>query len=255
MLRFFRRLRHKLVQDGKFSKYLIYAVGEITLVVIGILIALAINNWNQDRIIAKKEQFYLEGLRNVFQQNKYMLQNLVEVNRLNYQNSKKIVAFIDDSTNIPEKELSEFLYNSFSNEIAYNPNNSFLNELINSGSLEDISNPELRIHLTGWESFIQSVHHQELSLAAEREEVLDLFRSNNASIRTILDHVGITTKDMGLPQAGSYQSNLEIINSREFENNLLVYILTSIVTENQHYEPLMKEIERILALIENEIET
>ena len=49
MLRFFRKIRQKLLTDNKFSKYLLYAIGEILLVVIGILIALQVDNWNQKR--------------------------------------------------------------------------------------------------------------------------------------------------------------------------------------------------------------
>ena len=52
MLRFFRQIRQRLLTDNKFSKYLLYAVGEILLVVIGILIAIQVDNWNEDR---KKE--------------------------------------------------------------------------------------------------------------------------------------------------------------------------------------------------------
>ena len=47
MLKFFRRIRRKLIDEGNLKKYLIYAIGEILLVVIGILIALQINNWNE----------------------------------------------------------------------------------------------------------------------------------------------------------------------------------------------------------------
>jgi len=49
MIKFFRKIRQKLLSENKFSKYLIYAFGEIILVVIGILIALQINNWNENR--------------------------------------------------------------------------------------------------------------------------------------------------------------------------------------------------------------
>jgi len=49
MIKFFRRIRQHLLTENKFSKYLIYAIGEIVLVVIGILIALQINNWNEER--------------------------------------------------------------------------------------------------------------------------------------------------------------------------------------------------------------
>jgi hypothetical protein len=47
MIKFFRKIRRQLFSENKFSKYLLYAIGEILLVVIGILIALSINNWNE----------------------------------------------------------------------------------------------------------------------------------------------------------------------------------------------------------------
>jgi len=49
MIKFFRKIRQKMLTENKLSKYLLYAIGEIILVVIGILIALQINNWNQDK--------------------------------------------------------------------------------------------------------------------------------------------------------------------------------------------------------------
>jgi|TARA_R110001606_G_scaffold397685_2_gene574917 hypothetical protein len=49
MIKFFRKIRQRLLTENKFSKYLLYAIGEILLVVIGILIALSINNWNEER--------------------------------------------------------------------------------------------------------------------------------------------------------------------------------------------------------------
>ena len=50
MIKFFRKIRQRMLTENKFSKYLLYAIGEIILVVIGILIALSINNWNQKKI-------------------------------------------------------------------------------------------------------------------------------------------------------------------------------------------------------------
>jgi hypothetical protein len=47
MIKFFRKIRQKLLSENKFSKYLIYAIGVIFLVMIGILLALQINNWNE----------------------------------------------------------------------------------------------------------------------------------------------------------------------------------------------------------------
>ena len=48
MIKFFRKVRQKLLKENRFNKYVLYAIGEIVLVVIGILIALQINNWNEN---------------------------------------------------------------------------------------------------------------------------------------------------------------------------------------------------------------
>ncbi|MBT8297953.1 MAG: hypothetical protein KJO52_06425 [Maribacter sp.] len=63
MIKFFRHIRYTLMEQNKTSKYLKYAIGEIILVVIGILIALQINNWNQDRINANEELSILKSLK------------------------------------------------------------------------------------------------------------------------------------------------------------------------------------------------
>lgn len=62
MLRFFRQIRQRLLTDNKFSKYLLYAVGEILLVVIGILIALQVDNWNEEQKQRIEEQKLISAL-------------------------------------------------------------------------------------------------------------------------------------------------------------------------------------------------
>ncbi len=62
MILFFRKIRQGLLTENKFSKYLLYAIGEIILVVIGILIALQINNWNEDRKESDQRDKLIEAL-------------------------------------------------------------------------------------------------------------------------------------------------------------------------------------------------
>lgn len=62
MIIFFRKIRQRLLTENKFRKYLIYAIGEIVLVVIGILIALSINNWNENRKLLKSKTEYYKQL-------------------------------------------------------------------------------------------------------------------------------------------------------------------------------------------------
>lgn len=63
MIKFFRKIRQKLLVDNRFNKYLLYAIGEIILVVIGILIALQINNWNEVRKAKQNELVLLQKLQ------------------------------------------------------------------------------------------------------------------------------------------------------------------------------------------------
>ncbi|WP_199287194.1 DUF6090 family protein [Robertkochia marina] len=63
MIKFFRKIRQNLLAEGKTGKYLKYAVGEIVLVVIGILIALQINNWNENRKEFRKSKVLLEEFK------------------------------------------------------------------------------------------------------------------------------------------------------------------------------------------------
>lgn len=62
MLKLFRNIRRKHLRDGKTAAYLKYAVGEIVLVVIGIPIALQINNWNEARTSRQPHQYFCRGL-------------------------------------------------------------------------------------------------------------------------------------------------------------------------------------------------
>ena len=62
MIKFFRKIRQKLLSEGKIGKYLKYAIGEILLIVIGILIAVQVNNWNVKNVNQKKEVLYLTRL-------------------------------------------------------------------------------------------------------------------------------------------------------------------------------------------------
>ena len=66
MLRFFRQIRQKLLENGNIRKYIWYALGEIFLVVIGILIALQINNWNENRKLQEAQNSYLIRLHDDF---------------------------------------------------------------------------------------------------------------------------------------------------------------------------------------------
>ncbi|MCP9200838.1 DUF6090 family protein [Gramella sp. GC03-9] len=251
-MKFFRRIRQKLLSENKFSKYLVYAIGEIVLVVIGILIALGINNYNQEQILRKKEQVYLNGLKDEFQTSKRKLTELISVNHANYNEAKQIIEIITAGREPSEADFSKLLFNAFAFEISFNPNNSLINEMINSGNLNNIRNPELRQKLTNWFAMLQDISKQETELGMQREKVLNMFSSNEHSLRTIFEHTGMF-RELELTEEQNKISNLGLLNSTKFENNVLMFISASHSTEHTHYKTLMQEINSILSLISLEI--
>lgn len=81
MLKFFRAIRKKLIEQDNVRKYLIYAIGEILLVVIGILIALQVNNWNEERANKKLEkEYYCRFLENINQDETVLMEFISNTN-------------------------------------------------------------------------------------------------------------------------------------------------------------------------------
>lgn len=86
MVRFFRKIRQNLLSKSELSKYLFYAVGEIILVVIGILIALQINTWNQTKVDIKNEEKFL------FEIKENLAEDLQKIDTLLLANKRKLIS-------------------------------------------------------------------------------------------------------------------------------------------------------------------
>jgi len=101
---------------------------------------------NQNRINKKNEHTYLVGLKEEFLISKINLEELIAVNQRNYNGVRRILEYTNPKNELPTGiKFSELLNNTFSFDVAFNPNNSLLIEIISSGNLKNISNPELRI--------------------------------------------------------------------------------------------------------------
>ena len=95
MLTFLRRIRRSLLSESKFSKYLLYAIGEILLVVIGILIALSINNWNQERIERQIEKRLLTELLENIRINEKQLQSDIAEEYRSIHSIKQVLEILE----------------------------------------------------------------------------------------------------------------------------------------------------------------
>ncbi len=159
MIKFFRLIRQRLLSENKLSKYLIYAIGEIILVVIGILIALQLNSMREDQKDRTKEKAYLKELNLDFRSNKEQLDTIIRHNkealasgmRLKYlmQKMKKEVKVENYSTYHLNDSLL-FYHNKLFTNKSFNPKNGTVRALINSSSFDLIQNDSLRRMLISW---------------------------------------------------------------------------------------------------------
>ncbi len=146
------------------GKYFKYAIGEILLVVIGILIALQINNWNENRLQANKETAILKNIHKEFKVNKKQLDSVVAWHKLNHRYCANIIRLFPIKSK-PEKavldSLSIYLWESFGG-LTFNPSQSSIDALTNTSSFEVIKNVRLRELLISWNDLIEDYQEEEL---------------------------------------------------------------------------------------------
>lgn len=148
MFKFFRKIRFIHMEKGKTAKYFKYAIGEIILVVIGILVALQINNWNNHKQNLKKEQEILQNLRVEFTQN---LEELTRDHKINEGSLKASFALLELEKDGPikTKTIDSLMGQAF-NFATFDARIGVINDLSSSGKLDLIRDSELRYSLNQW---------------------------------------------------------------------------------------------------------
>jgi hypothetical protein len=135
-MKFFRKIRQKLLTESKFSRYLIYAIGEIILVVIGILIALAINNHNEENKNIEQEQVILKQLKTDYKANLLQLENKIEMRRKLITESLTVLDIISKDISISQDSLS-MIFATFFMDPTFDP---IENDLMNLENIKLIRN-------------------------------------------------------------------------------------------------------------------
>ncbi|WP_179321245.1 DUF6090 family protein [Winogradskyella helgolandensis] len=147
MLKFFRKIRYNLISKNKTGNYIKYALGEIILVVIGILIALQINNWNTHRKDVILEKEYLTRLKSDLGFDQSLLK------RITIDRYERKVACLEkgkayNQGNYIIKDTLQFLedigYGGVFGNVNWSLNTNTYNELISTGNLRKIQSDSLR---------------------------------------------------------------------------------------------------------------
>ena len=216
MIKLFRKIRQKLLSENKFSKYLIYAIGEIVLVVIGILIALQVNNWNEIRKFNNEGVKIMQELKSEFSDNRIILNERIRI--LDNANNcvRTVLEFMNnESAEIQQTNIDSIISISlgYGN---YNPANSTILELISSGKLNLIKNDSLKKNLFKWLQLLEDSNEDFRNQDLQTATLLIPYLYKNISMKNL----NTIYKDMEVEKksklfTGDYS---KVFHDLEFEN-------------------------------------
>jgi hypothetical protein len=147
MLKFFRKIRQNLIKENKASKYLLYAIGEIFLVVIGILIALQLNTWKEERQNAQIEINYLKGVLTNLDQDIIELEGLIEKDTAElYAYTEILKPFVNSNYKLYSRNFVKAIYDAQINRI-FQGNSIVFEDMKSSGKINFISSDILRFSI------------------------------------------------------------------------------------------------------------
>ena len=252
MIKFFRKIRQKMLTENKLSKYLLYAIGEIVLVVIGILIALQLNNLNEIDKVKDTEILYINALHDEFSNNLKEVERVMKVNEKNLKIAHTLLGKMgSDNTDLTEKEFDSLMYRTIMEEIQYRPSPGTLVELVNSGNLSIVSNRELRLKLASWDGILVSILFQEEEHSKPRYKLIDLMNTLGNGRKSFINALG---NFMDMPNSNFKSSSLGLLNNLEYDNQLTFFYVTGSFLNSNYYPNLKNNIENTLLIIKSELD-
>jgi len=156
MIKFFRHIRKELMEKNKTGKYLKYAIGEIVLVVIGILIALSLNNWKEDLDNRGEENRILSGLKQEFEANLLEVERNIKLNIATVESSIEFINLIRTENPFTNTRYVDSLLYVVYQFGSFDAQTGLIDEVISSGKLSIINDIELRDRLTSFSGILDN---------------------------------------------------------------------------------------------------
>jgi len=229
MIKFFRRIRRQLLSENKFGKYLTYAIGEIILVVIGILIALQVNNLNEVRKSNLELDKINHNLIQEFEANQQALNTAIGGLEWTKTGGLEILSMIGKSeTELMNTNIDSLIETSLFWP-TWKPTNFVLNELKSTGKLSLLENSKIKELLFEYERQSEYVNDWNRRMEKSSQDIINYIK-NNASLRNI-NHNRIYIKKSDLDF-----NNVSLFSDIRFENQIDEKVLFSQFLGNVYEE-------------------
>ncbi len=249
MIKFFRKIRQRSLTENKFSKYFLYAIGEIILVVIGILIAFWINNWKEEKINERIETVFLEDFRSDLKTDTQTLKERIKKNTEILNDVDSILLTLSNKNQLSKKDLFKF-YNqnlSLTTESYFIPEKTTINQFEANSNGHLISSKKLKDWLFKYYSTNERIENNV-------EKSIQLYQHNFITKEIIQAILGgdimenIVGSDFGRP-------DLDLNNLRQNSEYLFSLLAKKAGTNNQNkaYQRIIDSAEELIILIDLEI--
>lgn len=253
MITLLRKIRKKLITEGRLSKYLIYAIGEILLVVLGILIALAINNWNEDRKDRAAEVVILNNLLNEFESNQDRFRAIYQYKKEITEKWKNYLPLVSN----PKGSIENRSMNRPNNgSQEFTSSNSVLNSILTSGTLDIITNDSLKHLISGWNEHLNAYKEIERRHVNLVENSLRQYETKHRIIKTYSgpDFSFDNPFYNNTTETENLQRMIRIIEDPEYQNLLLLNYMWMELTD-QRSEVLDQRFEEMITALKNELKS
>lgn len=246
------------MSENKPSRYLAYAIGEIVLVVIGILIALSINNWNEGNKLKKIEEHYLEDLKSDIN---LEIQNNSDLIKVRWATAKAASEMIDFKVLQTASDLLalERSIQAVFQRVNFIPTNNTYKELLSSGNLNLISNDAIKESLLELDKKYVQIATAEYHMYREYEEYLYNNAVTQATVLNLFDFEktandgAIVLKEVSEISTGSPISEYnKLLNEKSFMNGLKLAVMNNVSLKAMH-EELSLDLRALIELITEEL--
>ena len=222
MIHFFRRMRQGLIDQERIGKYLLYAIGEILLVVIGILIALQINNWNENRKNRNREQVLLNQLYQEFTGDLQQLKDKTAQRSNIIISAKALLDYIDND----RPDDPDSIYYHLQRTFVIPTFNSNSKNFFSARDVSLIRNDSLRALLVDWPNQVEQLIEEEQTWVDYRDNQYVVFLTEHFQTRNVYSSVQEDMEMMKmvfLDKSKSFDAQINRSKKTTDPNQLLEY--------------------------------
>ena len=233
IMKIFRKIRQAIIKEGNLKKYLLYAIGEILLVMIGILLAFQVNSWNTQRIKDKVERKSYQNINRQINDDKNVISGIIDYNNLYYNQYNYANQLIKRNDHSKIDTLGKIALNLYKYS-DYNRSSNIYQNLINSGEIILLNNRDI----------IEQIQRLE-------ETYIYMNRMEKIHFQVIMEVASLDIHNSIKFSDGSVRKPEKLFGV-DFQNHF-ISMMGIMIEKDEIYNRAINEIELITKLIDEEL--